>query len=448
MNFNGELYFGINLVFGGTITINGDLITTGKMLMSDGKAGAPSLAYSSETTLGFYKNASGQVTFTGNRLILDGDLQVTEDFIIDGDITLNGDLKCEDITCQSITNSGTQSNGTNAQTTGALSTTSISNSGTQSNGTNAQTTGALSCTSLSNSGTSSNGTNAQTTGALSCTSISNSGAYTGSSFTPGTNQILVTTAAGSASDMTAMEVWRVPNGSGVNGNVYGIGIDVFGRGVTAFGVNKTTPTSQIPASYSFLTNYSNSTGLTIGRGGANGLPSFADISINTTGAVSMTNGQVSVASIAIASTSGTSSQTRAVFLGTTNAQTITSSTTASTVTIWSTTATETSGSAITCNGTTFTVPALGFYTIRVTLSGDTGVTALWRMLRVDSGGTKYGTQRVNPPAADWSCSTSANIALAASGTFTIETAQTDGSANSKDIGSAYGPVKITITKSF
>jgi hypothetical protein len=84
----------------------------------------------------------------------------------------------------------------------------------------------------------------------------------------------------------------------------------------------------------------------------------------------------------------------------------------------------------------------------VTISGDTGVTALWRLLRVDSGGTKYGTQRVSPPAADWSCSTTANLALAASGTFTIETAQTDSGASSKDIGTTYGPVKITITKSF
>jgi hypothetical protein len=248
--------------------------------------------------------------------------------------------------------------------------------------------------------------------------------------------------------MTAMEVWRVPSGQSVNGQLYGIGVDVFGRGTTAFGVNKTTSTSQIPASASFLTNYSNSTAFAIGRGGNNGLPSFADILIGTTGTVAMTNGQVSVASISIASTSGTTSQTRAVFLGTTNAQTIASSTTASTVTVWSTSPFESSGTAITCNGTTFTVPALGFYTVRVTLSGETGVTALWRMVQVNAGGATYGRQAVNPPAADWACSTSANFPLAASGTFTIETAQTDSGGSSKNIGTAYGTFKVTITKSF
>ena len=566
MNFNGELFFGVNLVYSGNFTINGNVTVNGTALFADGKAGAPSIAFANETSLGFYRNALGEVTFTGLKMILDGDLQITQDLIIDGDVTLNGDLKCEDLTCQSITNSGTASNGTNAQTTGALSTTSISNSGTQSNGTNAQTTGALSTTSISNSGTQSNGTNAQTTGALSCTSLSSSGTaqvtniastsgsnvsgtfYTfasdvGSSlnsfanfhvtatglattagggmgvevvgrngayigvcrsnaslgqlpastayFTSGSNSnvsigrgsgnlastsdILINssgavamtngsltttslTASGTGFTVTSSAGGSTTNGytsllssvpSAVTSQLCGIGINIPGRGSMMMGCNKTTgATGDLAASTNYISSGGTAAPISIGRG-ASDLPNKQDILINTDGSIAMTNGQVSVASISIASTTGTTSQTRAVFLGTTNSQTITSGTTATTVTIWSTTAATTSGLAVTCDGTTFTVPSTGRYMVTVTMSGSTRNSSLWRLLRIDQAGEKWGTQAVSPPTTEpWTCTTGAvSLSLAASATFTVEVAQTDGLANSETIGTASGPVKCTITKS-
>lgn len=453
MNFNGEVFFGINLVFGGTITINGNLVVTGTTLMADGKAGAPSLAYSSETTLGFYKNATGEVTFTGTKLTLDGDLEVTEDLVINGDIDINGDLKCDGLTCTSITNSGTTSNGTNAQTTGALSTTSITNSGTQSNGTFAQTTGALSTTSISNSGTMSNGTNAQTTGALSCTSLSSSGTISGTaiSSTSGVNSsgTFYEFKSDVGSSLNSFANFHVTT-TGLNTVLGGgMGVEVVGRNAAYIGVIRSnTSLGQLPASTAYFTSGSNSN-VSIGRGSGN-LASNADILISSTGAVSMTNGQVSVASISVASTTGTTSQTVATFNATTNSQTITSGTTATTVTIWSTTAATTSGLACTCDGTTFTLPAsAGRYAIGVTLSGETNNGALWRMVQINGASDVWGRQGVNPPTTQpWTSSTNVRISFPASGTFTIETAQTDTLAASQNIGSTYGPMRVNITKLF
>ena len=449
MNFNGELFFGVNLTYSGNFTINGNVTVNGTALFADGKAGAPSIAFTNETSLGFYRNALGEVTFTGSRLILDGDLQITQDLIIDGDVTLNGDLKCEDLTCQSITNSGTASNGTNAQTTGALSTTSISNSGTQSNGTNAQTTGALSTTSISNSGTQSNGTNAQTTGALSCTSITSSGtaqvtniASTSGSNVSGTFYTFASDVGSSLNSFANFHVTATGLATTAGG---GMGVEVVGRNGAYIGVCRSNASlGQLPASTAYFTSGSNSN-VSIGRGSGN-LASTADILIGSTGTVAMTNGQVSVASISIASTSGTTSQTRALFLGTTNSQSITSGTTAQTVTVWSTTASTTRGLAVTCNGTTFTVPSTGNYTVEPLVYCDTDIQSLYFMIQVNKAGdsTLRGTKIVTPVTNGTQVlSTAVNIDLAASGTFTIEVAQVN-TGGAKNIGGATNGPKMYV----
>lgn len=66
MNFNGTGAFGGTGNWSGDIDIGGDVKVGGVIKMSDGTETAPSLTYTSETNLGFYKSATKQMSFVSN----------------------------------------------------------------------------------------------------------------------------------------------------------------------------------------------------------------------------------------------------------------------------------------------------------------------------------------------------------------------------------------------
>lgn len=216
MNFNGELYYNWGFI-PGSIIIAGDLDIKGRLLLSDGTSGSPSLTFASLQSMGLYKSGASEATWIG------------------GTFKTPVGLVAGPTTVSSLVSTGTGSFGTNAVT---MSTVTI----------------------------------------------------------PGINPLTINSTSGAAGTAS----WPVNiEGSGIsNGALFGMGINRGGTGPSLLmGTNKTTATDQVPGSYSFISNYSNSNGLTLGRGGGNNLPSFADIKIDTTGAVSMTNGQTSVSSL-------------------------------------------------------------------------------------------------------------------------------------------------------
>ena len=69
------------------------------------------------------------------------------------------------------------------------------------------------------------------------------------------------------------------------GNIYGLTIDKSGYDSLLLGVNKNTATGSVPANSSFVSSYSASTGLSLGRGNNTGVPSTSDLYINGSGNV-------------------------------------------------------------------------------------------------------------------------------------------------------------------
>jgi hypothetical protein len=61
MNFNGEIFLGGIPIFSGNVTIDGDLKVLGRVLLSNGSAANPSLAFTSEPTLGIAKYGTGEL---------------------------------------------------------------------------------------------------------------------------------------------------------------------------------------------------------------------------------------------------------------------------------------------------------------------------------------------------------------------------------------------------
>lgn len=491
----------------------------GRLFIADGTSVAPSLAFNSEQTLGLYKSGAGSGTWVGGTFNapvgLTGGPATVSSLVSTGSGTFGTNpLTAGPTTVSSLVSTGTGSSfGTNPVTittitpSGVAPVQVVSSQGASAAadwpfqvvaGTTSVATTSLYGMGVSRSGAGPSiyiGTNKNTTtGEVPASSsyISNYSASNGLTIGRGlagipnfadikigtTGAVSMTNGAVSAgtfgmtsTSMTMPAGFAGPyilsstNGSGFNGDgtfqvnvpslsagaLYGMGVHATGRGDIMMGVNSSSgATGEVPASWSYITNAGPGTGITIGRGtngsGGNFRPNTADISIATTGAVAMTNGQVSYPSVALSITSGTTSQTRAVFLSTTNAQTLTTSIT-STCSIWSTTATTTRGSAITNNGTTFTVPTAGTYSIEVGLAFDsnaTGTRSVW--INSSTSTPTVRGKNISTPGNPvlWPMTCYTEITLAASGTFTVGCAQDSGL--SLNIGSAYGDTYIRITK--
>jgi hypothetical protein len=144
------------------------------------------------------------------------------------------------------------------------------------------TIGAVSCTSLTSTGNITAGTNAMTIGALSLTSMSSSN----------TSGFTFTSTVGSLT--TGFNNFQMSATSLTDLN--GLGIVVPGKGSLLCGINKNSVTGGVPSNYMYLSTGGTGIGISIGRGNSN-LPNSADILIDTSGNVSMTNGSLTCTSI-------------------------------------------------------------------------------------------------------------------------------------------------------
>jgi hypothetical protein len=92
MNFNGQFFIGQNPVFAGDVTFEGDVIVGGTLKLADGNLSAPSLAFVSDPTLGLYKSGTGTISFAqGGTLISSFSVALIKHYtntqIIDGSVT-------------------------------------------------------------------------------------------------------------------------------------------------------------------------------------------------------------------------------------------------------------------------------------------------------------------------------------------------------------------------
>lgn len=102
--------------------------------------------------------------------------------------------------------------------------------------------------------------------------------------TQGTVATLVVNGAGSTSNAGATANFT-SGSSNTAGNIYGIGIEKTGSEVLYLGINKNTTTGSVPANTAFISTFQSTGKLSIGRGGANSLPSTSDILLNGDGTV-------------------------------------------------------------------------------------------------------------------------------------------------------------------
>ena len=108
--------------FNGNVAVGGTLTVTGQSLFGDGTAAAPSISFSSETTMGFFRNTAGAITWA-----LGGGGSTY--FRLNGDVTV-------------AANSAIQWSGTSASATAAVDTILVRDAANviaQKNGTTAQT---------------------------------------------------------------------------------------------------------------------------------------------------------------------------------------------------------------------------------------------------------------------------------------------------------------------
>ena len=71
------------------------------------------------------------------------------------------------------------------------------------------------------------------------------------------------------------------------GNLYGLSIRKSGYDELFLGINKNSTTNSIPANALYLSSYNNNSTIVLGRGNGAGLPSYADITIGSTGLVTI-----------------------------------------------------------------------------------------------------------------------------------------------------------------
>jgi len=113
-------------------------------------------------------------------------------------------------------------------------------------------------------------------GALNC--------YDSGVSTNGTSAVILVNGAGSTTNAGSTANFSSGNSS-TAGKIYGIAVEKFGTEVLYMGVNKNTTTDSIPVNTCFISTYSNTGKMAIGRGGSNSLPSTADILLNGDGSV-------------------------------------------------------------------------------------------------------------------------------------------------------------------
>src|SRR5690242_8678944 len=109
MNFNGEIFLGGIPIFAGNITIDGDLKVLGRVLLSNGSAGAPSLAFTSEPTLGIAKTGTGELSicsggsakasFSGTQVGLNVPLDSGSNTITTTGGMFAGTMNCSSLSC-------------------------------------------------------------------------------------------------------------------------------------------------------------------------------------------------------------------------------------------------------------------------------------------------------------------------------------------------------------
>jgi hypothetical protein len=90
---------------------------------------------------------------------------------------------------------------------------------------------------------------------------------------------------GSGSTTDAGAVAKFNSGTATAGNMYGIQVNKVGTETLYLGVNKNTTTGSVPASSAYISTYTSTGTISIGRGGDSGNISSSDLFINSTGKV-------------------------------------------------------------------------------------------------------------------------------------------------------------------
>lgn len=430
MNFNGEIFYDGNVIYSGNLEVHGNVTVDGVLYLPDGSSGAPSLAFKDEKTLGFYRYGSGTVKLAGSQLRVDNldvrpdgmtvagasvfrDLLTVEDSVsVSGQADIGGDLHVDSGTV-STTRLIATTEGLHGQPAIGWNT----GEGFWLNGDTVTVVGAsnfeiemntqlpnLSCDEINVFGDVS-----MTNGLLSASSVAapaiagTSVVATASMSTPSiqatsaTAPLLINTTLGSTS--SGMSMLQIVPGTSTAGFLFGVGV-LKGSQALMEGINKNSVTGEVPASAAYISTESTSTQLSIGRGSTN-LPSSADILISTNGSVSL-NHQPYV---------------RFVNVGTTT----TIGTTSTVITTWSTTPAVSTGTVATTDGTTFTIPVAGTYTLTLLSEwtpSSTSAKIAWIAIPADT--TRYAGATA-PAASGGSFSTLANgsatLPFVAGGTF-------------------------------
>jgi hypothetical protein len=90
---------------------------------------------------------------------------------------------------------------------------------------------------------------------------------------------------GSGSTTDAGAIAKFNSGTATAGNIYGIQVNKTGTETLYLGVNKNTTTGSVPASSAYISTYTSTGTISIGRGGDSGNINTSDLFINSTGKV-------------------------------------------------------------------------------------------------------------------------------------------------------------------
>jgi hypothetical protein len=108
------------------------------------------------------------------------------------------------------------------------------------------------------------------------------------------NGDLTVVSAGSPSSSPVPIAYLGSGSSVTTANLYYAKIDKFGTDSLLMGINKNASVGQIPSNAVFISSYSSSSAISIGRGGNNNLPNSNDLEIDGSGNVSVNNGNLLV----------------------------------------------------------------------------------------------------------------------------------------------------------